>query len=417
MKNKKTVAVHVQSEVQFYAVEPLLRELEKRRDLKVTILIERHDSDEEGWKEMSVGTIELMRGRGFLPEYTEDFEDFEFDLCLTPYMSSIRAKCYLKYDYGTLNAKPVLTYVPAALEGFHGLMCPSMDGLNLLAVYGKTFPVDNLRFYGKKRRINHGKKKIVLFAPTYNDKYAPEEDVKIIKTLKDKYYVIVKSHHGTNYLRQNEKKKNILRGGADEYYGSDTNIIDLMMRADVCLSGNSSTIGDAIRAGVPCAVYTHDLDCFKWKDLHTTQYELYKNGRLLACKKIDQVEGMIDQALTKEYREQWAKLADMMFPSIFRTGVEGYLRIIDYFLSDAEAEKYMRLHDYYIEDWKEKVELRDKEIAQREEEIRCLKIEMARLKTESDIRQGVLDDFAKRKLYKIADKIYKLEGKILRVKD
>ena len=395
---KKTIAVHIQSEVMFYSLEPLLVAF-KKMPYKVVILIEEHSDDNEGWKEMSAGTIKLMKKHGFQPKHTEDFKDTIFDLCLTPYMDGlIRAKCYLKYDYGSLNTKPVLTYIPAALDGFHGFLSTGVDSLNYMSVYGKTFPVDNLRFLGKKRKENKGEKKIILFAPTYNDEYDVSENEEIIRRLKKHYYVIVKAHHGINYLKRNDKKKQSLQSGADEYYGSEVDLIDLMMRADVCLSGNSSTIGDAVRAGVPCVVYAHDLDCFRWKDFHTTQYELYKDGWLLACDKVEEVEKMISLALGSEYRKRWSKLADIMFPETFRTGVEGYLKVINYFLNDPAAKKYVLLYDYVNE--------------MRLEEIRKKDVDIKELQRGMMVQQEAIEYYRKRRLYKFVNKMYGLREKV-----
>lgn len=404
MSKLKTIAVHIQSEVQFYSVEPLLKELEKN-PYKLTILIERHDGDKDGWREVSAGTIELMKEHGFLPKYTEDYKNVRFDLCLTPYMDGlITANCYLKYDYGSINSKPVLTYIPSVMEGFHGLLCPGVDGVKFLSVYGKTFPVDNLRFLGKKRIVNHTKKKIVLFAPTYNDKYDAKENESIIKELKKNYYVIVKSHHGTNYLKKNQDKKSALQMDPDEYYDSSANLIDLMMRADVCLSGNSSTIGDALRAGVPCVAYAHDLNYFKWRDFSTTQYELYKKGYLLSCDKVCYVNDMVAKALTKEYKEKWKKVGEELFPLEYRTGTKGYLDAIEFFLNNPDAQKYVLLHDYRLDYWHDEVKKREKVIDEMDRYIKVLEYKYRKATDK-------YDKYSNEKLHRMADTVYKLFGK------
>lgn len=382
----------------FYSLEPLLKEF-KKFPYKVDILIEKHKDDKDGWKEMSEGTVRIMKQHGFSPKYSEDFRDYTFDLCLTPYINGlVKADCYLKYDYGSLNTKPVLTYIPAALDGFHGFLSTGIDSLEYMSVYGKTFPVDNLRFLGKKRKKNTGDKKIILFAPTYNDEYDVSENEEIIRRLKEHYYVIVKAHHGINYLKRNDGKKRSLQSGADEYYGSEADLIDLLMRADVCLSGNSSTIGDAIRAGVPCVVFAHDLDSFKWKNFHTTQYELYKNGWLLKCDKAEKIKSTIDRALSDEYREKWSMLEDMLFPKKFRTGVEGYLEVIEYFLNDPAAKKYVLLHDYVSEERLNAIKKKDEDIKELQKGIM--------------IQQEAIEHYRSGKLYKVADKIYGLKGRI-----
>ena len=219
--------------------------------------------------------------------------------------------------------------------------------------------------------------------------------------MKKKYYVIVKAHHGINYLKINKEKKEQLQKGPDEYYGSEVNIVDLLMRADVCLANNSSVIGDAMRAGVPCVVYTHDIDLFRWQDFHTTQYTLYKEGKLLVCKDTKDLLKTVDQALTDKYKKNWKELEDRFFPKEYRTGVKGYIDAINYYLNDPDAQKAIMLHDYNIGETVEAINKRDADVR--------------RLLDDNDMMREALDDFSKRKLYKVADKFYKLEGKVLRI--
>jgi len=406
MKKTKTIAVHIQSEVQFYSLEPLLRDLVKG-PYKVTILIEKHLGDNDGWREMSAGTIELMKEYGYSPKYTEDYKNKEFDLCLTPYADRlIKAKCNLKYEYGGMRIKPRTTYAPEILSGFHGFLCTNEDEANLFSAYGKTFKVDSLRFLGKRRVVNKKKKKIVLFAPTFNDDGSAEDNAEIVRQLKKKYYVIVKSHHGTKYLKKNLKEKRSLDDSeADEIYGSEKNLIDLIMRADICLTGSSGVIADALYCGIPCVVFAHNLDYFKWKNLHTIQYKMYHNKQLIAYSDAKKTNDVIVGALTKKYKDQWYKNGEEMIPKEFRTGVEGYLKIINYFLNSSEAEDYIKIHDYYMDYWDEKDRL-----------IRRKDVELEELRKTIRLQQETIEDFQKRKLYKLADVAYNLEGKILRIK-
>ena len=91
MKKAITIAVHIQSEVMFFSLEPLLEEI-KKYPYDVTILIERHDQEKDR-NAMSLGTIKLMKEHGYNPKYTEDYSERVFDLCLTPYTDGlIKAK-------------------------------------------------------------------------------------------------------------------------------------------------------------------------------------------------------------------------------------------------------------------------------------------------------------------------------------
>ena len=390
MVPKKRVAVHIQSEVQFFTLEPLLKEL-KKAPYSVEIVTDVFENNQNGYKEMAASVVQLIKKAGYNPKSLDSFKDIVFDVYLTPYIDGkVKAKCYLKYEYGTLNIKPNLTYIPAVMQEYHGFLCQSTITNDLLQVYGKTFPVDNLRFFGKKKKTIKREKPQVLFAPTYNDVDTEDELVEIVKNLKRKYYVVVKGHHGTEFLKKNASKKQVLVDLADKYYGSDASLSDLIMESDVCLFGNSSAIAEAIYAGVPCAVVTEDLDCFKLDDIHTTQYLFVRDGYIPYAKDAKDVTKAVDEALTKKFMEKQKELSKKIFPKEYHTGVQGYLDVIDYFLYDEVGQDYLKLHDRNIEE----------------------KMKMKKELEEANAKIEILEDTQKRKLNRLAAKIYKVEGRI-----
>ncbi len=392
---RKKIAVHIQSEVQFFSLAPLLKKL-KELPYRLEIVTDGFDGDESGYKEMATGTMALIKKAGFKPKLLTDFSDEIFDIYLTPYIDKkIKAKCYLKYEYGTLNIKPNLTFTPEMMCEYHGFLCQSTVTTCLLQVYGKTFPVENLRFFGKKKKVVKRDKKQVLFAPTYNDKDDEAELAKIVKNLKKNYRVVVKSHHGMEYLKENAGKKQTLEDLADEYYGSEVSLSDLILKSDVCLFGNSSAIAEALYVGVPCAIVASDLDYFKLGDVHTTQYEFVQDDLIPYCEDSNGVNEVIKATLSDKYKKKQQQLAHEIFPAEYHTGVEGYLKVIEYFLNDALAQDYLILHDFNV---REGVVMREK---------------ARRYKEELDRKSAELDDYSKRKLNKLAAKIYKIEGRII----
>ena len=393
--SSKSIAVNIQSEVQFFTVEPLLEEL-KRSFKEVKIVLDSFESNHDGYESLSSHVTELLKRQGLHPEFSHNLTYRVFDIYLTPYSDDpIRAKCYLKYEYGTLNAKPILTYIPTKMERFHGFLCQSTVTSSLLSCYGKTFPVDNLRFYGKKRRAPKTAQKRLLFAPTFNDQDKAEEFQKLIKILKSDYHIIVKSHHGIAYLKTNQQKKDVLESLADEYYGPETSLSELILDSDVCLFGNSSAIGEALYAGVPCAVFAHDLNYFKYGDLSTTQYQLVKAGYLPFADNISQVKAAVDKALSEKFIKKQRDLAKILFPQNYRTGTKGYLDAINYFLNSQEAKDYVIFHDEISKSRREMVAAKDAEIEH------CAQI---------------LKGYEDGKLFSLARKLYQIEGKIRHVK-
>lgn len=402
--NRK-IAIQVQSEVQFFSIAPVLEEL-KKTSYNFTVIVNDYDSDENGYKEMMGALITFIKNKGYEVKTVAECREDILDLCLAPYMfKDIKAKCYLKYEYGTLNVKPNLTYIPEALEGFHGFLCQSTVTADLLAVYGKTFLVDNLRFFGKnKKKRPEREKKIVLFAPTYNDKEEIEELVQMVKKMKEKYHVIIKGHHGTEYLKNNAKQKDALVGVADEYFGSETNLAELLMDADIFLSGNSSSIAEAIYAEVPCLIFAKELDYFKLENIHTTQFELVRDGLVPYCNNVDEINTKIEEALSNDIRKKQKKLVSQFFPQK-ASGTKGYIEIIKYFLEDETAQDYVKLHDFVINDRKRKADEYKKKYEDIDRKHKYCLMELA-------TKNLILEDNQKKKLYKVADEIYRVKNRI-----
>ncbi len=132
------------------------------------------------------------------------------------------------------------------------------------------------------------------------------------------------------------------------------------------------------------------MGCFKLGDIHTTQYLFVRDGYIPYAKTAADVNKAIEAALSKKMIEKQKELSQKIFPKEYRTGVKGYLDVINYFLYDEVAQDYLKLHDQNIA---EKMDL---------------KAELRKAKARID----ALEDIEKRKLNRMAAKFYKLEGKI-----
>lgn len=438
MKQSNKIAVQIQSEVQLFSLEVLLRDMLKKYSF-VDVIVDDYDGNQLGYSEIARSAKKLLSRENFEYKEINNIQNCFYDVALLPYMDKrIKSKYYLKYEYGTLNIKPSLTYLPHLLEGFHGFLCQSVVTHEILKAYGATFPVDNLRFCKKGDIIlgNNGKKRL-LFAPTYNDQDEAQELLEIMKLLKEKYYLVVKGHHGTSYLKENLDKREVLSELADEYYDSSTNISNLISKVDVCLFGNSSAIGEALYAKVPCVIYAKDLDYFGLDGIHTTQYRLVEEGVLPWASRDDEIIPAIKKAMSAKYKNKQGELSDKLFPKEYKTGVDGYLQVIDFFLKDPLAQDYALLHDFILMQREKK----DKKLGK---ELRCEREKNQVLETDNKSLMGkieklenenivmgkkmkdmnkvienmnkIMEDNKKKKLYKISDKLYKIEGRILRVK-
>lgn len=399
-RSRKEIAVHIQSEVQFFSVSPLLKKMQET-GYNVTILVDDHSGDSREMMDMAIKIRTFLKKNGYSSSYFKDCLHKKFDLFLSPYVDGkVKAGCYLKYEYGTLNIKPNLTYLPVFMERIHGFLCQSTITANLLSVYGKTFLVDNLRFCDTSvgARFNDIKKRKVLFAPTFNDNVSDDSLKAILNSLKKKYYVITKGHHGTEYLKKNHNQRMVLLEESDEYFGPETKLTDLIVDVDVCIFGNSSAVAEALYVGKPCVVYSDDLDYFRLGNLHTTLYEMAANKQIITCNDPRGVCAAVDDALGEKMMKVQKRLGEEILPRKYRNGVDGYLKVIDYFLNDPEAIDYITFHDYVVNEKYSIIEHYENEL--RSIAGKCVEYEEK------------LGDFAQRKLYKIADKIYNIEGKI-----
>lgn len=398
----KRVAIDIQSEVQYFSIAPLLSEISKIADL--TIVTGNLCSGDSTYEKITKKTESLLADKNIESKSFADLGDCQFDVCICPYYSNhIKAKFYLKYEYGTLNIKPSLTYTPQSLRGLHGFLCQSTITERLLSAYGLTFPVDNLRFDGYTRKKE---KNTILFAPTYNDDKTISDYTDIIKNLQSAgYKVLVKGHHGTEYLEQNAKKRNILVSLADEYYGPDTCLSELIMRAEVCLFGNSSAIGEALYANVPCAIFAHDLDSFALESIHTSQYHFAKDNIIPHCSNSKTITTAIKKAQEPEIIALQKRLSESVFPARFKTRTTGYINAISLFLNNEDGlmDEYANLS--YI--------AKQKEIDDLHKDIKKLEKELQLTKQALLDCQPIIDSYNNGKLHKIARKLYELEGKIL----
>ena len=343
----KKIAIRAQTEVQFFSVAPLIDELAKK--YRVDFLLQKTYPGMSGFDNMTNNIFQLIKKSGYSVKYIEDLKPHhQYDLLLTTHIDGrVNAKCCLKYEYGTLNIKPSVTYTPEAMRHFHGFLCQSTVTQKLLSAYGQTFLVDNLRFVATKKQKNKQHTVTVLFAPTYNDQSLSLDDYKtMIEQLHNQgYHVVTKGHHATSYRTENQEQKNILQEISDEYYGPETRLTDLIVNADVCIFDNSSAISEALYAQVPCLIFTKDADYFKLGEMHTTQYELIQDGILPQCVNASEICETVKTALSTKIREKQLAASHEFFPQKNKQSIKQWIDAIEYFLHDPIAQDYILLHN------------------------------------------------------------------------
>jgi len=173
--------------------------------------------------------------------------------------------------------------------------------------------------------------------------------------------VYIKAHHGTDFLKEEKFKTELLKKSCDLYFDSSQNIIDLLSEADLVLSDNSGAIFDSIYAGVPVVIFSKDVNRNKINDdFNTKQFELVKNGIIPYTSDPSDIEKIIKEGLENSTLKKQMKYRDENFYCPDDKLID-FINVISLFLKDKIDKKYKTLHDrlmnYYDDLKKENIKV------------------------------------------------------------
>lgn len=346
--SSKDIAVVVQSEVQYYAVEPLLQILNEKK-YSVDIVINPLTVDNTGFKEISSSTYKLLKAQGYDVKMADDAKK-HYKIILTPYADIVETdyKYLIRYQYSPVSAKPNPVYLPESQRKFHAILCQSTYEADILSVYAKTYIVSNLKFINYKNRTKKTTKKTLLYLPTYGDVSSIDELKLALELVKKTYKLVVKIHHGTSHLYDEEYRKKILQNLADEYYEADTPLVDLLSTADVVLSDNSGSIFEAIYSETPVAIYAKGLNERRLNGLDTLQYKLVHEGVIPHTDSSDNLVYTINKALNNDSVKKQRVARKNLFPKV-KNPLDSWIKIINMYINDEVNQDYINLHDIYTQ--------------------------------------------------------------------
>lgn len=346
MKSSNKIAIVIQSEVQYYSIKPLIERMRKKEYL-FDIIVNTLKTDNTGFKEISSSTYKLLIDAGYKVKTTEEAECF-YKIILTPYSDIFQAdyKYLIRYQYSPISAKPNPVYLPDSQKKFHAILCQSTYETDILSVYAKTYFVSNLKFINYRNKTNKSLKKTVLYLPTYGDVSSIDQLQGALEIVKSKYRLVVKIHHGTNHLYEEEYRKKVLQELADDYFEADTPLADLLATADVVLSDNSGSIFEALYSKTPVAIYAKDLNERRVEGLDTLQYKLVKEGVVPHTDSHGRILDTIDRALSRSVIRKQRIKRKALFPTI-RRPLDSWLGVIDMYAGDKINQDYVDLHNVY----------------------------------------------------------------------
>lgn len=401
---KRDVAVTIQNMVQFYNMKPGIDTMIKT-GLSVDIYIPQIKG---GWADMYEDTF--ARVSSDYNVYRSN-QEIDYKILLEPYpmdtLFKFHYKYRLKYKYGALCAKPSVVYHAKDYICYDGLLCNGPYEAGYLKTFAQTFIVGNMKYFNfHKKKEEHGKP-VLLYLPTYGRFSSLKEVAGKIESLKEKYYIIIKYHHGVLAEHENIYETD---QKCDEWYDHKTELTTLLERADIVLSDNSGSIFEAIYADVPVAIFSSEIN-ESLAEFYTTQYDLVQKGIIPYTDNVEYLSDILEKALSDEYIKKQEKVRAEYF-YIPEDQVVDFMSVINKFMKDEINIRYKQLHDIFSRDYMGKKVLADK-FPYIEQEAKNAHEKFLKCCMEKEECERKLSFYENGKLYRLMKKVYSISFKIL----
>lgn len=380
---KKEIALVVHNLVLFDQMKPIVERYREKIDIYVEVV--RHTEQDNDWLEMAKNTYDFLKKEKYSPKYLDKPIEKKYKVLLTSglYENLPNAEVKIRYNYGMgkdwlhnnydINFDYILVY-------------GERDGA-FSEPFARILEVGPIKFYNLKKNKT-GKKKKVLYLPTYGEHSSIEYLYKELEKLQEKYEVIVKLHHGTTFLEPERVK---LFKNFKTVYDHKEPLGNLLSKADVVVSDSSGAIYDAIAMKVPVIIY------------NTNTYELYNDkieaGEVVLLKenlvhKIDKAseldKAILDTLTDKDKNKKLKKAFDMFFGCSAEEGVNRIFDLIDKILL---GKLDLNIYHAAKNNLMKEIEEPKKEIVRLNNEINVLKLELNQ-------KQKVLNDILNSKSWR-----------------
>lgn len=350
----KHFAIIVQNIIQWYSIKPLVIFLSKKSDISLDILIYSPPQNNPEFDKISSNVHRSIISNGFTIK--KPTKNSFYDLCLSPYSNMINFKCKYRigYCYGSGIIKPYFTLQPDMKMNFHGMLLHDTLSATVLDAYSKTFLVPRLSLNPNIKHRKISSKPVILYLPTYNDPNVINV-AQALEKLKNKFYIITKTHHGTDGLKDEKTKNKFLSQISDEKYDSNQNINSLFQKADIVLTGNSGASMDALYSKIPVAIASSNIKQ-RFANVPSTLEHLTQKGIILYSDRPTQenINSIISKTLTAKQKSIQSTASDKIFPA--KTGsVKDWYQALENYLNGS-LDDYCALHDFLTDQRKQLVQ-------------------------------------------------------------
>lgn len=190
-----------------------------------------------------------------------DILEINYDILFMPYMflqfNDLKRKYTIRYLY-SLPTKPEFFFSLETNYIFDGFLCYGNYDAKCLKNFGLTFKIGNIKYLNyKKQNRNIKTKKSILYLPTYGNYSSIENVAPKLNQLKNKFNIIIKPHHGTEYGidELEQKRMKYLKENFKNIFSSKYSLLDLLNKCDIVITDQSGAVFDAIYVKKPVLMY------------------------------------------------------------------------------------------------------------------------------------------------------------------
>jgi hypothetical protein len=173
--------------------------------------------------------------------------------------------------------------------------------------------------------------------------------------LRDKYNIAIKMHMGTFWLKEEEEQRELLAVFNDSY-NPRTPLADILNDTDVVLLDLSSAAFDAIAGDVPLALFGLGEPVYYGGKLCLHQ-QLVKDDVIPETNDVNELESVIEKALSPECFAKQQKLKKELFPLEGHECIDAFMRFQDDLLNDRVDPWYIAtrraIRENYIKEQRE----------------------------------------------------------------
>ncbi len=432
----KDIAVVILNHIQYVNIFAGLKEL-KRCGYSIDVYCSDWVGDPTGMNNMFDDIADYCKKNGFDVLRKTD-PNMEYKVLLEPYpYHDITAKYKIKYRYSNISAKPNIVYKPENYIMYDAILCSGDYDSNYLSVFSKTYKTAAFKYQNfKKSELRKSNKKQLLYLPTYGKESSIEQIVDVLDEIRERYYIVAKIHHGTNFLVNEHNRIDILKEKVDEFYDSHMPLMTLLETTDIILTDNSGSIFEGIFTQIPVAVFCDDINKNKIGEFNTTQYELFKEGVLPFTSDPNEIINILEKAQSKDIIEKQRAWDQANFYHPENLTID-FVNVVKSFLDDNIDKRYYQMHNVFKESYyaNHKSALKNKELQNQNAELKNyidvlentnkdlqssvadLSLQRDNLISRVDSLSNSVDELSRQLnyynsgiLYKLAKKIYKLKN-------